>query len=333
MVTKLRKINPISYRIGFSFFWNKAINNSILKFNIFLKLVYTFSYFFTVLFEKFFKFQIYKLNYFFRLNQLLFNFNLYSFNLIHFCLLNLYLPKLYLDRLNIINFDVLNEKSLLFKFLKLYKVKNKFFKKKVLIFAIQFSKIINLKISNNKLFNFFLSEFLYSILKIKISCTISDSLELLSNEKKKIINFFLSKNLQLYSKLKLKIKKSFFYFLIVTAWISLLQKNSFFFTKLITYSLKTRGQKFFLRFLRKFLIKFFITEVRPMRLKSSNYLRGIRIGLFGKLFGRRRSKKLYLRYYIKKTLLTSLKFKNINFTFLKSWTYYGAFGIKVWFFF
>jgi ribosomal protein S3 len=42
---------------------------------------------------------------------------------------------------------------------------------------------------------------------------------------------------------------------------------------------------------------------------------------------------MYLKYYIKKTLLSTLTFKNINFTFLKSWTYYGIFGIKVWFFF
>jgi hypothetical protein len=117
------------------------------------------------------------------------------------------------------------------------------------------------------------------------------------------------------------------------AWISLIQKNSYFFSKFITFGLKTRTQKIFLRFLRKFLLEFFLIELRFLKLKTPNFLKGVKIGLFGKLFGRRRTKKFYLKYYIKKTLLTALNFKNINFTFLKIWTYYGAFGIKVWFFF
>ena len=128
MVTKLKKINPITYRIGFCFFWNKSINNNIKKYNKFLKFVYFFSYFFTVLFEKFFKFQLYKLNLFFKPNQILFNFNIYSLNLIYFSVFNLYLPKLYLNRLNVNNFKSLKKKIILKKFILLSKLNNDLFK-------------------------------------------------------------------------------------------------------------------------------------------------------------------------------------------------------------
>ena len=331
MVTKLKKINPVSYRLGFCFFWNKSINNTIKKFNKFLKFIYIFSYFFTIIFEKFFKFQIYKLNYFFKFNQLLFNFNIYSFNLIYFSLFNLYLPKLYINRLNISNFKVLKKKIILKKFLYLSKYNNSLVNTKLLSLAIQFSNNIYLKISNNKLFTFFFAEFLYLILKKKICCSFIDNNEILPN-KSNLLNF-LSKNLQLYSKLKLKIKNSFFNFLILSAWLSLIQKDSYFFTKFITFGLKTRTQKIFLRFLRKLLVEFFTVELPQLKLITSNFLKGIQIGIFGKIFGKRRSTKLYLKYYKKKTLLSTLFFKKIHFTFLKSWTYYGIFGIKVWFFF
>jgi ribosomal protein S3 len=60
-----------------------------------------------------------------------------------------------------------------------------------------------------------------------------------------------------------------------------------------------------------------------------NKIKGLRIGLFGKLFGRRRSKKYYLTYKETKGLANKISLTNLNFTFLKSWTYYGAFGIKI----
>ena len=333
MVTKLRKINPINYRVGFCFFWNKAFNNSINKFNKFLKFVYLYTYFFTILFEKFFNFKVYKLNFFFKNYKLLFNFNIYSFNLIYFSIFNLYFPKLYNTRLNIFNIKCIFQKENLLEFIKLYKLKkyNFFFKNKILVLLIQGLKNINLKVSNNKIFNFFLNEFLSRILKKKLNILLFDTFELIEN--KNFLKNFISKNLQLHTKLRLKIKSSVFYFLIITAWISLLQKNSYFFTKLLTFGLKTRSQKIFLRFIRKFLMTFFNKEVKKLKLKTPNFLKGIQIGLFGKIFGRRRSKKLYLKYNIKKTQLSSLNFKNINFTFLKSWTYYGVFGVKVWFFY
>ena len=331
MVTKLGKINPISYRIGFCFFWNKAFNNTIQKFSLFLRLVYVFSYFLTLLFEKFFKFQVFKLFFFFKYNQILFNLTLYSFNLIYFSIFNLYLPKLYLNRLNFFNLKCLKKKIILNKFSKICNKHNLVLKKKLFNFSLQYIKNIYIKISNNKQFNFFLNAFLFQIFKKKLNCNITDNSELLTNNL--LLGNLLAKNLQVFSRLKLKIKSSTFYFLILACWLSLLQKNSYFFTKFISFGLKTRSQKVFLRFLRKILIEFFTIKVRFLKLKTPNFLKGIQIGLFGKIFGKRRSKKLYLKYYIKKTLLTSLKFKNINFTFLKSWTYYGVFGIKVWFFF
>ena len=130
MIKKIRKINPVSYRIGFCFFWNKSINNSINKFNFFLKLIYVFSYFFTVIFEKFFKFKVLQLIFFFKNNQLLFNFNLYSFNLIYFSIFNLYLPKLYKKKLNFLNFWNIRKKIIKIK-------KNKKLKKKIKILLLK----------------------------------------------------------------------------------------------------------------------------------------------------------------------------------------------------
>lgn len=256
------------------------------------------------------------MNLFFKHNQILFNFNIYSLNLIYFSLFNLYLPKLYLNRLNINNLKSLKKKVILRKFILLSKLNNNLFNEKLLSLAIQFSKNINLKISNNKLFTFFFNEFLYLIFKKKINCSFTDSIEILYNKINLI--FFLSKNLKLFSKLKLKIKNYFFYFLIISSWISLIQKDSYFFTKLITFGLKTRTQKIFLRFLRKLLIEFFSVELPRIKLLTPNFLKGIQVGIFGKIFGRRRSTKMYLKYYVKKTLLSTLTFKNINFTFLKS---------------
>jgi hypothetical protein len=53
------------------------------------------------------------------------------------------------------------------------------------------------------------------IFKKKINCNIYDNLELLKN--KMVLSRFLGQNLDLSKKLKLKIKNSFFQFLIIMA--------------------------------------------------------------------------------------------------------------------
>lgn len=259
---------------------------------------------------------MYKLLYFFKYNKFLFNFNIYSFSFINFSLFNLYLPKLYFNRLTFNNLNKLNKKNFLNKFLNLLKFKHKTLLKNIYYLLIQHSKTVNLKVTNNKLFNYFFNEFLYSIFKKKVNCTFIDFIDLITVQNNFLIKL-ISKNLQLFSKLKLKLKSSFFLFLIISSWFSLLQKDSFFFTKFITYGLKTRTQKIFLRFLKRLIVTFFTKELLYVNVKSTNTLKGLQIGLFGKVFGRRRSTKLYLNYFKDNMMLTTLFFKKINFSFLK----------------
>lgn len=184
------------------------------------------------------------------------------------------------------------------------------------------------KLTNTKFINFFLEEFFFFIFKKKISLYLEDALEVLHN--KFIFVPFLSRYLPMLN--KLRIRKNFFLLLLISAWVGLLKKNSYFFTKFFVYGLKTRKQSVFLKFIRFLILNFFTNKINVLKPQKFKTLKGIRIGLFGKLFGRRRSKKLYIDYFIEKTWMSSLSFKNFNFTFLKSWTYYGAFGVKVWFF-
>lgn len=332
MISKLKKINPNSLRLGISFFWNKSFNIKIQKCSLFLKFIYILSFFFNSIFKKVFKIEILYLNIFIQVHKFLIYLKVYTQNFLYFNFINIYLPLFFSNKLNFKN----NFKFLKKKIFLISKIRTKFkyhFKGYKLKFKLlQIFKFKNLKFSNNKILLLFFNIFFFILFKKSISFAFFDNLEIFSLKKKTIILHTLQEYSSVYLKLKLKIKYSIFNFFFILAWLSLFEKNSFFFSKFIAYCLKTRTQKIFFRFLKNFLMEYFRYQKYNIVIQNI-FLKGIRIGLFGKIFGRRRSKKLYLNFLKINQQLTSIKYNTINFTYIKSWTYYGAFGIKTWFFF
>ena len=159
MISKVRKINPLVFRIGFVFFWNKSLNSIKNKYSLFLKYIYLLTYFFTIIFEKFFKFQIYKLRIFFKINIILFNFTLLSFKSIFYSLFNLYFPKLYDNNLSYVIYTKIKKK--------------KFHRFNPYLSFNSYAQAFNLfedKLTNTKFINFFLEEFFFLFLKKKYLC-------------------------------------------------------------------------------------------------------------------------------------------------------------------